>query len=730
VALAVAAGAALAAGGAARAAPASPPPATTAPCPPSSAGPNAVAPASPLFCLEADPGNRQVTLSWRLTGLTRGSTGFFVYYQANNAKLATPFGAVASSGAVAVVPGLTNGTTYTFWIADAKSADVQSNVLQAVPVTTPDAPTGLSAVPGNGQVTLTWTTPVSDGGTAVTGYRVSISPQGGPETSTDIPITTSDTLTGLTNGTTYNFTVAAVNAAGLSAPSIAAGAVPVTTPDAPTRLKAVPGNGQVTLTWAAPASTGGAAISGYHISWGTGPQTSVDVSATTRYTVPSLTNGIRYDFTVIAVTPVGSSPPSNVARAIPAAVPDPPADLTAAAGNAQVTLTWIAPAAAGGATVIGYDLYVGTAADIGGSHPLARIAGTAVTVAGLANGTRYYFTVVAVNRIGPSGPEQTLAVPITVPGTPIRLTAAVASGQAALTWAAPASTGGARVTGYLIYEGTSPGGESGPPVGGQPVAATHATVPGLTSGTTYYFTVVAVNAAGLSRPSNEASATVPARPPPSVPPTTTPPIRTSSSASPRAQLNPAPTGLTAKGGDGQATLSWAAPQPEPSGASVIGYEIYQANAPGAPMTPIGTAPGIDFTVPGLSNGTTYYFTVAALGPSGQQSAQSIEASARPQHLQRQVPVPAGIPEQLIALIAAAGAAVVGVGLTMFTRWWHRHRPGQNGQQPVPVPHVQAVPGTTRPDLVSVRNTGPEPVHTLRFESDPGVTTTTITKGEP
>jgi hypothetical protein len=730
LAVAVAAWPALAAGGgAARAAPASPPPATTAPCPPSGTGPNAVAPAKISFCLDAEPGNARVRLTWSLTGTGRGTADSLINYQAKDAADATQGKAVTGNG-TGVVRGLINGTTYTFWIADAHSAAVQSNVLQVIPVTTPDAPTGLTAVPGNGQVTLAWAAPASTGGTAITGYRVSISPPGGPEKSTDIPIASSYTVAGLTNGTTYNFTIAAVNAAGASPPSNAAGAVPATTPDAPTRLKAVPGNVQVTLTWTAPASTGGAAVTGYHVSWGTGPQDSVDVSATTRYTVPSLTNGTRYAFTVIAVTPVGASPPSNVARAIPAAVPDPPADLTAAAGNAQVTLTWIAPASAGGATVIGYDLYVGTAADIDGSHPLARITGTAVTVAGLANGTSYYFTVVAVNRIGPSGPEQTQAVPITVPGAPTALTATVANGQAALTWAAPAATGGAPVTGYLIYEGTSPGGESGPLVGGQPVAATHATVPGLTSGTTYYFTVVAVNAAGLSRPSGEASATVPVSPPPSVPPTTTPSIRISSSAPPQAPLNPAPTGLTARAGDGQATLSWAAPQPEPGGARVTGYEIYQANAPGTPMTPVGTAAGTDFTVPGLNNGTTYYFTVAALSPSGQQSTQSIEASARPQHLQRQVPVPAGIPEQLIALIAAAGAAIVGVGLTMITRRWHRPPRGQNGQQPVPVPHVQAVPDNARPDLVSVRDTGRTPVHTFRFEPDPGVPTTTLVKGGP
>jgi hypothetical protein len=311
----------------------------------------------------------------------------------------------------------------------------------------------------------------------------------------------------------------------------------------------------------------------------------------------------------------------------------------------------------------------------------------------------------------------------------------VASGQATLTWAAPVSTGGTPVTGYLVYEGTSPGGESGPLVGGQPVAAIRVTVSGLTSGPTYYFTVVAVNAAGLSRPSGETSGTVPPTPPPTTtPPTTTPPSTTAPSTppsttppstTPPVKSNPAPTGLTATAGDGQATLSWAAPVPEPDGAPVTGYEIYQATVPGAPMTPIGTAPSPRFTAPGLSNGTTYYFTVAALSASGQQSAQSIEASARPQHLQRQVPVPAGIPKQLIALIAAAGAAVVGIGLTMITRRGPGRRP-----RVAPASHVRAVADTARPDLVSVHNTGREPVHTLRFEPDPGVATMAITKGGP
>ena len=70
-------------------------------------------------------------------------------------------------------------------------------------------------------------------------------------------------------------------------------------------------------------------------------------------------------------------------------------------------------------------------------------------------------------------------------------------------------SGGSPVSGYIIYQGTSPGGETGIPVNGSPVTATSYTVTGLTNGTTYYFKVVAVNAAGLSPLSEEASATLP-----------------------------------------------------------------------------------------------------------------------------------------------------------------------------------------------------------------------------
>ncbi len=471
--------------------------------------------------LAAVPGNGQVTLSWAAPASDGGSpvSGYNVYQGTSPGKeTGTPVNGSPVTATSYPVTGLTNGITYYFTVVAVNAAGPgpPSNEASAVPVTVPGAPAGLAAVPGNGQVTLSWAAPASDGGSPVSGYNVYQGTSPGKETGTPVngsPVTaTSYPVTGLTNGITYYFTVVAVNAAGPGPPSNEASAVPVTVPGAPAGLAAVPGNGQVALSWAAPASDGGSPVTGYDLYVGTtadfNGRAPLATVAGTAVLVTGLVNGTTYYFKVTAVNQAGEGPGAE-ASAVPVTVPGAPAGLAAVPGNGQVTLSWAAPASDGGSPVTGYDLYVGTTADVNGGAPLAKVAGTAVLVTGLVNGTTYYFKVTAVNQAGEGPGAEASAVPVTVPGAPAGLAAVPGNGQVTLSWAAPASDGGSPVTGYIIYQGTSPGGETGTPVNGSPVTVTSYPVTGLTNGTTYYFTVVAVNAAGLSPPSDEASATLP-----------------------------------------------------------------------------------------------------------------------------------------------------------------------------------------------------------------------------
>ena len=176
--------------------------------------------------------------------------------------------------------------------------------------------------------------PRPDGGSPITSYVVTTTGGAdppGPVSVNGTPPGNSTTITGLTNGTAYSFTVRALNTVGSSAESAASTPVtPMTVPDAPTAVTAVQGDASATVSWAAPANTGGSPITSYTVtpSAGSTALTPVTVSGTppaTTLNVTGLTNGTTYTFTVRATNAAGDSALSEGSAPVTPAAPTAPA---------------------------------------------------------------------------------------------------------------------------------------------------------------------------------------------------------------------------------------------------------------------------------------------------------------------------------------------------------------------------------------------------------------------
>jgi len=424
---------------------------------------------------------------------------------------------------------------------------------------------------------------------------------------------TSHTVTGLSNGTAYNFVVTATNGGGTSGNSNPISATPIAPPPAPVLNTATAGNAQVTLAWT--AVTGAAS---YSVQYGTvtgvygTPEVVGNLSS---YTVTGLTNGTTYYFVVTATNAGATSGNSNELHAVPVSPPAAPVLNTAAAGNGQVALSW---ASSTGAT--SYSIAYGTTPGVYGAPAVVGNV-TSYTVNNLTNGTPYYFVVTASNTAGTStNSNEISATPVLpAPATPVLQSAASGNAQVTLSWGAV--TGAAS---YSVEFGTVAGVYGPPVVLGNVTSYTRT---GLTNGTAYYFVVAASNSTATSNYSNVLSAT------PNVVPV----------------LN------TATANNNQATLNWTQ---VPGQVSL--YEILYGTQHGVyPSNIIVSGSASSGTVTGLTNGTKYYFVVSAeysTGPSG----YSNELSATPQLSVPAAPVlnsvTAGDAQVTLAWPAVTGAA--------------------------------------------------------------------------
>jgi hypothetical protein len=176
-------------------------------------------------------------------------------------------------------------------------------------VTVPGPPTGVRAVAGRRQATLSWKAPADDGGIPVTNYTVTVSSAGRPLRQIVTRAVTSLAVTGLADGLSYTFRVAAQNAVGLGRPSGPSGAViPSAAPGAPTGATATAMINAAVVHWVAPSSDGGAAIATYTVmvqAHGHSTRTYVVAPTTRDLVVKGLSARTAYTFAIRATNQAG-----------------------------------------------------------------------------------------------------------------------------------------------------------------------------------------------------------------------------------------------------------------------------------------------------------------------------------------------------------------------------------------------------------------------------------------
>ena len=241
--------------------------------------------------------------------------------------------------------------------------------------------------------------------------------------------------------------VRAANAAGHGQWSDSITATPQTMPTAPAVVSVAAGDGALAIAWTAPADTGGLNIQGYDVRYIPAEENSPGATWTEEqdvwtlgsleHTITGLTNGVRYDLELRAVTSAGDGPWSSTFSGTPRTTPDVPIVSLITPDGSTLTVAWDAPANTGGSAITSYDLrYIESSAiDKADANWTVVVQAWSTgplsyAIATLTGGTPYDVQVRAVNAAG-AGPWSA-----TFAGTPVTILASRSFSPA------PASAGG------------------------------------------------------------------------------------------------------------------------------------------------------------------------------------------------------------------------------------------------------------------------------------------------
>jgi len=259
----------------------------------------------------------QATVSW--TG-SAGAIGYEVVATSSTGPTVStyvPVNANANTSYSAVFGGLLGGVGYNF-VVTAINTDGKTSAASVsdIPQSVPDTPTGLVATPGAKQAALVWAAPSNTGGLPLTGYIISTLENAG-KTYSESASSTSATITGLQDGSSYTFQIVAVNSNGDSVSTQAQKITTPSVPDSPSGVSGSVSGSTVTLTWSPPAFAGNSAITGYSVHIFDSANTELSNLATNSLTASATINSIpagSYTAKVSATNVVGTSALSDASN--------------------------------------------------------------------------------------------------------------------------------------------------------------------------------------------------------------------------------------------------------------------------------------------------------------------------------------------------------------------------------------------------------------------------------
>ena len=410
----------------------------------SSAPPKNVAPNPPQSLTASVYSSTQVNLSWSTPSSNGGPpvTGYKIQYMLDAGNFTNLVSNSGSSFTAYSHTGLQIGHTYTYRIFAINSIGTgnSSNTATATPVqitTVPGSPV-LSANPSSAtSVSLSWSPPSNDGGSAITGYKIEYS--NGTSQYNTLVANTGNTQTsylhkGLTTGKIYTYHVTAINAVGIGNPSNTVSAQPqeTKTPNITTAVAISPT--KASILWIPPSQTYGQIINQYRIDQvinGNFLEIDTVPGSVATYTIPNLTTGKTYTFAVTALLSGGSETnPSPLVTVTPTStssapspsgqpssqnpqsqqnqvLPDPPSSLNATMiSQNTIKILWVMPSNNGKLPITGFKVE----SKIGPSGTWSTVTSnigvqTSFVKSGLQVGTTYFYRVSSISNAGTSQPS-------------------------------------------------------------------------------------------------------------------------------------------------------------------------------------------------------------------------------------------------------------------------------------------------------------------------------------